>query len=254
MSAPVPTLVLLHGWGLLPRVWTELRQALPPDLMVLAPALPGHGDAPPAPGATLADWSDALLAALPEGAVLCGWSLGGLIALDLARRHPEMVSRLILIGSSPCFVSQSDCAPGGPWPHGLDAATVAGFIDGFAVDPAATLRRFVALQAIGDARRRAVAGELADAHARHDGRRADALADGLRVLAETNLRATLDTIRQPVRLLHGSGDALMPLAGAEWLAGQLPQGRLTVFDDCGHAPFLSRPAECGALIERELLD
>jgi pimeloyl-[acyl-carrier protein] methyl ester esterase len=45
----------------------------------------------------------------------------------------------------------------------------------------------------------------------------------------------------------------MPLAGAEWLAGQLPQGRLTVFDDCGHAPFLSRPAECAALIEREVL-
>jgi len=147
-----PPLVLLHGWGLDPRVWSGLCDAQPSRIRTLAPALPGHGDALPAAAADLAAWGDALLPVLPERAVLCGWSLGSLIALDLARRHPERVARLILIGATPCFVARSGDAP---WPHGLDAATVAAFNASFATDPAGTQKKFIALQSLGDAHRRA---------------------------------------------------------------------------------------------------
>ncbi|NMG30991.1 alpha/beta fold hydrolase [Aromatoleum evansii] len=244
-------LVLLHGWGLTPSVWRGLREALPSRAVTLAPALPGHGNALPAPSADLAAWSDALLPALPDRAALCGWSLGGLIALDLARRHPERVARLILIGSTPRFVARSD---DGPWPHGLDAATVAAFNANFATDPAGTQKKFVALQSLGDARRRAVAGELAAALADTGPERAPSLSSGLEVLANTDLRAFIPEIRQPAQLIHGASDALMPLAAAEWLAQQLPDARLAIFDDCGHAPFLSRPDECAALIAGSLDD
>ncbi|NMF91302.1 alpha/beta fold hydrolase, partial [Aromatoleum petrolei] len=208
-------------------------------------ALPGHGDALPAPSADLATWSDALLPALPERAVLCGWSLGSLIALDLARRHPERVARLILIGATPCFVARSSDAP---WPHGLDAATVATFNADFATDPAGTQKKFVALQSLGDARRRAVAGELAAALADTGPERVPGLSSALEVLANTDLRVFIPEIRQPTQLIHGAGDALMPLAAAEWLARQLPDARLATINDCGHAPFLSRPDECAALM------
>ena len=67
-------------------------------------------------------------------------------------------------------------------------------------------------------------------------------------LADTDLRATIGQVRQPVRLIHGAEDRLMPAAAAEWLADTLPDGRLSVFKDCGHAPLLSRPADCAALI------
>jgi len=247
-----PTLVLLHGWGLTPRVWHGVQAALSPTLEILAPSLPGHGDAPPAGGPGLSGWSDALLPAIPAGSVVCGWSLGGLLALDLARRHPQRVSRVVLIGTSPCFVARGGSEP---WPHGLAAQTVAGFMADFAGDPAATLRRFIALQAVGDARRRAVNAGLGDALAPvvGDTHRA-ALADGLRVLAETDLRAAIAGVAQPVHGVHGAGDALMPVAGAQWLAARLPHGSLSVLEDCGHAPLLSRPAECAALIEAALRD
>ena len=243
-------LVLLHGWGLDPRVWSGLREALPAGLATFAPALPGHGDAHPPPSADLAAWSDALLPALPERAVLCGWSLGSLIALDLARRHPGRVARLILIGATPCFVARNGDAP---WSNGLDAATVAAFNASFAADPAGTQKKFIALQSLGDARRRSVAADLAAALADAGPAHAPGLSCGLELLADTDLRAHVPEIHQPTQLIHGAGDALMPLAAAQWLAHQLPNARLTRFDDCGHAPFLSRPQECAALIA-ECLD
>lgn len=243
MSAP---LVLLHGWGLTPAVWQPLVERLPAELRIHAPVLPGHGRAAPA-GARLADWSDALRDQLPAGAVVCGWSLGALVALDLARRHPDKVCRLMLIGATPRFVASADAE----WPHGLDAATVAGFVTGFAADPAATLRRFVALQALGDANRRAVASGLGNALAVEDD--TSGRASGLSILADTDLRDDVAAIRQPAWLLHGGHDALMPVAAARWLATRLPEARLTIFDDCGHAPFLSRPDDCAALVREVVL-
>lgn len=241
-------LVLLHGWGMTPRIWDELRTRFSSADDVLAPALPGHDDASSVEP-TLEAWSDAIAAQLPDAAVVCGWSLGGMIALDLACRHPRKVAQLILIGTSPCFVSRSD-AP--VWPHGLDPLVVHGFTDGFAADPAAILRRFVALQALGDDRRRVVTTGL-EAGLRTTNTESSAdragLAAGLRILADADLRVGLSAIRQPTLVIHGAGDALMPFPGAEWLAAQLPDARLKRFDGCGHAPFLSRPAECASLIE-----
>lgn len=240
MSTP---LVLLHGWGLSARVWTPLVRALPSAMTVVTPDLPRHGAAPAAPRAGLAAWSDALLADLPPTMTLCGWSMGGLMALDLARRYPQRVTTLILIDASARFVAAPQGDP--PWQHGLESGVVEGFIDDYATAPLPTLRRFVALQALGDAQRRSVSAGLIDALTSAP---SAGLADGLRVLAESDLRATLGEIEQPVHIIHGAGDALMPVAGAAWLAEQLPRATLDVLDDCGHAPLLSRPVDCANLI------
>jgi pimeloyl-[acyl-carrier protein] methyl ester esterase len=247
-------LVLLHGWGLSPRVWAGLRDALPEGLVVHAPELPGHGAAAPAATATLAAWGEHLLATMPTRAVLCGWSLGGLIAVELALRHPQRFERLVLLDTSPCFVARDACDDQGAWPHGLAAATVQAFIDGFATDPAATLRRFVALQTVGDARRSALGAALSAALTDCGGARQSALADGLVVLATSDLRARIAGLRQPVTLIHGAADALMPVDAARWLARQWPAAKLHVVDGCGHAPFVSQPAACAAMIAESLGD
>lgn len=240
-------LVLLHGWGLSAAVWAPLATALSGTFTLHTPNLPGHGTAAPA-GPSLNEWADALLPHIPEGAVLVGWSLGAQLALHLAQQAPARVARLVLIGSSPRFVQADD------WPSALPASTLDAFRQDFDTAPDATQRRFVALQSLGDSARKAVAATLTDSLTPADDARRTALADGLRLLAETDLRAIVPTIRQPVRLLHGSEDKLMPAAAAEWLADTLPDARLTVFGQCGHAPFLSRPEECATLIEGFALD
>ncbi|MBS0513402.1 MAG: alpha/beta fold hydrolase [Proteobacteria bacterium] len=250
MSRP---LVLLHGWGLTPAVWQPLLDALPKTLDVHTPALPGHAQATAAaPG--IAAWTEALLAQIPHDAVVCGWSLGAMVALDLAARHPSHVARLILIGSTPRFVSTTSRDHGDAWPHGLDPAVADDFAARFDHDPAATMQRFVALQALGDARRRAVTTALTAALSDTGAEGARALADGLQVLTTTDLRPAIARITRPTLLLHGDGDALMPLAAAQWLAAHLPRARLLPLAGCGHAPFLSQAADCAAAIGRFTLE
>ncbi|MCK6395339.1 alpha/beta fold hydrolase [Zoogloea sp.] len=239
MTRPI---VLLHGWGLSSAVWAPLQHALDPALSVGAIDLPGHGSATPV-GPRLEDWADAVLGQLPENCLVVGWSLGAQLALHLAHHHPARIDRLVLISATPRFVQADD------WPAAMPAATLAEFRHSFNADPAGTQRRFIALQGLGDGRRRSVLNALGSAVTPADDAHRAALADGLGLLESTDLRNLVPEIRQPVRLLHGAVDTLMPAAAAEWLADTLPDGRLSVFSDTGHAPFLSRPLDCASLIE-----
>lgn len=252
-AATTKPIVLLHGWGMLPTVWTEVIAKLGPQRPLLCPTLPGHDGKPPPP--TLDAWADALVDrhaavfkdAAHEGVVLVGWSLGAMLALAIAQRHSDQVARLVLLGASPRFVAQPD------WPHGLAAATVDAFVRGFADDPATTLKRFAALQVLGDAGGRRLTRQLAEHFALplDADRNADtiaALATGLEVLASADLRPALHSVQQPCLLIHGETDALMPVAAAHWLAEQLPDARLHLRAATGHALPLAASVECARRI------
>lgn len=244
-AAPI---VLLHGWAMTPAAWAPVRAALA-RAPAFAPALPGHAGQAAAAGVGIEAWADALAPTLPQGAVLVGWSLGALVALALARRHPARVARLVLIAGTARFVAaeaSADEPTAEPWP-GLAAATVAAFRSSFRSSPQATLRRFLALQCLGETDRRNTHEVLTGALDTLE--RPEALAAGLDLLASTDLRGELADVLQPCLLLHGEHDALMPLAAAHCLARALPNARLQVLDGSGHALPLSRSVECARAIQ-----
>src|SRR5664279_2763498 len=88
-----PDLVLLHGWGMNAAVWHGLAAELAGDFRVHAVEL-GDFDGVP----------QRLAAALPARVTVCGWSLGGQIALAWAQLFPAQVCRLVLLASTPRFV------------------------------------------------------------------------------------------------------------------------------------------------------
>jgi 2-succinyl-6-hydroxy-2,4-cyclohexadiene-1-carboxylate synthase len=96
-------LVLLHGFSGTRRAWDGVVARLDPErYRPLALDLPGHGDAPaPARAITFASCVQAVLAQAPERFVLCGYSMGGRVALHVALAAPERVSRLVLVSCSP---------------------------------------------------------------------------------------------------------------------------------------------------------
>src|ERR1700709_2274543 len=100
-----PAIVLLHGAGFDHTTWAlHSRWFAHHGLSVLAPDLPGHGRSSGAPLSTIAemaDWTAALLdAAGAAKARLVGHSMGSLIALETAARHPENVAALHLVGTA----------------------------------------------------------------------------------------------------------------------------------------------------------
>jgi len=243
-------LVTLHGWGMTPKVWNPQRICLSP-MRFDTLALPGHYGRPPA-DAGIDAWVEQLATDLQQPCVLAAWSLGAILALEVARRYPSRVRRLILFGATPSFVNRMVSAERPAWTHGLDMQTMNGFIDSFKADPGATMQRFVHLQTLGGSKRRGIVHTLNRALDQPDRRNLDALAEGLRLLRDTDLRSRVNQVTQPTLLIHGEQDALMPCDAAHWLHQHMPDARLELFPACGHAPFIANPEACAALIRHEL--
>jgi 2-succinyl-6-hydroxy-2,4-cyclohexadiene-1-carboxylate synthase len=96
------TILMLHGFGGTHRAWDGVAAALEPErYLPLAIDLPGHGAAADAERPiTFRGCVAHVLAAAPERFVLCGYSLGGRVALHVALAAPERVSRLVLVSCS----------------------------------------------------------------------------------------------------------------------------------------------------------
>lgn len=195
--------------------------------------LPGYGNE-----ALIADFDaavDAIAARLQPGTTLGGWSLGAQLALAIAARHPGKVGKLLLVAGTTSFVQRDG------WPHAMPPAMLAEFTAGIAADVEAMLPRFVGGFNRGDARAKSVTAELLQlADPRPSG---EVLATGLRWLRDVDLRPDAPRVSCPTLLVHGAADPLMPLGAAEALAALIPGAQLAVFDDCAHAPFMSRPDE-----------
>jgi len=239
-----PDLVLLHGWALHGGMWGPWLDELAPHARLHLLDLPGHGHSP---------WSDDLkgLSGLarsvrphvPPGATLLGWSLGGMIALELARQDPGLADALVLVATTPKFVIGDD------WKYGMQGAVLDEFARGLAGDHLGTLRNFLALQTRGDERSletlRLLRRSL-EAHGPPDPR---ALAAGLEILRSADLRDALPRIALPTLVIAGDHDRLTPPGAGRSLAGALPQARYLEIPRSGHAPFLSHGRE----VLREIL-
>jgi len=230
-----PDLVLLHGWGMNAAVWDDMTTQLTPRFRVHRVDLPGHGFSAACKPYTADGMADALTAALPRRASVCGWSLGGQVALNWALRHPAQIERLVLIATTPRFVRDAK------WECGICAGVLEAFVQSLARDYWGTLQRFVTLQAQGDADMRTVRRRLRGKLLEHGTPDLVALTAGLRLLQETDLRGRLAHVMQPALIVHGECDTLAPSAAGAYLQRTLPRAVLKTIAGAAHAPFIAQP-------------
>jgi len=231
----LPSVVLIHGSGLDHSVWAlQSRWLAHHGRNVVAPDLPAHGKSGGAPLASIgamADWIARVLAALGIAqAALIGHSMGTLVALETARRHPEKVRALGLIGASAAIPVHPDivAAAAENRHEAIDMLAIWG--TGFSAGLGGCLAP--GLWMLGGAEKlweRAAPGVLHADLAACAGYR-----DG---------PAAAVAVACPTIIVQGSRDAMTPLRGAQALAKMIQGAKLTVLDGAGHMLLTERPDE-----------
>ncbi|QBJ95748.1 alpha/beta hydrolase [Rhodococcus sp. ABRD24] len=238
-------LVLLHGWAQSSRCWGEpVLDQFAADHHVIAVDLRGHGysDAPAAGYDNSANWAadvDAVLTAegVTAGAVLLGWSYGGLVICDyLAAHGTAAVDGVVLVGA---ITSIGRGERGGRVGAAMKAAIPAAMAD----DPGTAIE---ALGSFGDALTGPVDGTLDGKGARSQALLGASLSTAPRVRSALFARAVghddlLRALDIPVLVLHGTADTVVDVSAGEHAAELIPDARASYWEGCGHGPFVEDP-------------
>lgn len=240
-----PDIVLLHGWGLHGGVFRQVVNELSVDHRCSVPDLPGHGrSAMQGDSFTLAQLVTGIADVIPDDAVVIGWSLGGLIATQLALSFPHKVKQLLLVASSPRFVTGND------WPHATRPEVLESFALNLEQAYEDTLIKFMSLTARGSQQMKHDIRSLREQVFAHGRPHVKALRSGLEILQTTDLRDAITELNMPVHFIFGQRDVLVPPALCDVMTDLLPACSCDVVIGAGHAPFLSCPDEFMAITRR----
>src|ERR1700712_362001 len=256
-----PAILLIHGIGDNSTTWSTVQSKLAQRFTVIAPDLLGHGksDKPRADYsvAAYANGMRDLLSVLDiERVTVVGHSLGGGVAMQFAYQFPQLVDRLILIGSGGVTKDVNVALRIASMPLGSEALAV--------------LRLPMVLPALQ------LAGRLGGSMLGSTGVGRD-IPDMLRILADLpeptasaafarTLRAVVDwrgqvvtmldrcylTESVPVQLIWGSLDSVIPVSHARMAHAAMPGARLEIFEGSGHFPFHADPDRFVEVVEKSI--
>jgi 3-oxoadipate enol-lactonase len=232
-------LVLLHCLGVDHHFW-DFARPLASDFALYRYDLPGHGtSAVPDAAYTIEDLSDQLYAVVQANHLgrihLAGVSLGGLIAQHFAAKHPERVSRTILIDTTPRYTEEMR----NMWAERAATARAQGtaaLIDGL-------LKIWFSAAAI--TRNDPSVGYVHAALARCSG---EGYALACEALARADLESLAAQIRSPTLVICGDDDIPSFIEAARWLAANIEGAGLSWIAGMRHAAVLENPQQALALI------
>ncbi len=238
-----PVIVLLHGYLESIEVWDDFTDLLKPHLRVVAIDLPGHGISETKGEVHSMEFlADTVYAVLEDlgikKCVVCGHSMGGYAALELLRKHPEVLSGIILFHS--VAMADSD-------------------------EKRENRRREIAVVEAGkkDLLATTVGKSFAAANRQRFAGRIEELADQVFLTEDAGVLALLrgmeqrrdnnDTLSQsavPQMFIYGLGDEYITVEAAEEMARLHPRAQVLWLEKSGHIGFVEEPKKTAeAIIE-----
>ncbi|PPL18979.1 alpha/beta fold hydrolase [Microterricola pindariensis] len=237
--ADAPLLVLGPSLGTSSILWEQAAPALTEHYRVRAWDLPGHGDSPAATEPfSVAELADAVAAAVRAGGdetlLYAGVSLGGATGLELALRHPDLVTAAAIVasgaqlGSPEAWLERAALVRRQSTSALISASAGRWFAPGSVErEPGLTGRLLHALQGADD----------------------ESYALCCEALAGLDVRERLGEISAPVLAVWGEYDQVAPEAKAREIAGGVQHGATARIPDAAHLP----PAEQAGATADELL-
>ncbi|MFN0314822.1 MAG: alpha/beta fold hydrolase [Burkholderiales bacterium] len=226
------TVMFIHGAANDHSVWAlQSRYFAYHGWNVLALDLPGHGKSAEPLLTTIeamASWcSAALTQARIESTAVVGHSMGSLIALELAARHPQQVSQLVLVGTAfPMKVSDTL----------LGAAKAQ---DHAALDMISVWSHSSAGQTGGN---RAPGQWIMGSGMRLLERNAKPLHNDFKACNDyTAANESAAKVGCPTLVISGNRDLMTPAKAARGLAGKLPNAQVRLIDGAGHDLMAEQP-------------
>lgn len=234
------SLCLIHGWGAQNAVWRDWAETyLAPHYEVTLIELPGFGASPKLDLQAGDDlnqaWLDAVADVLPPQTHLLGWSLGGLIAQQLAERYPQNIQSLVCLASTPCFVQA------GNWKWGISPELMSNFIKALGLDSWGLLSRFWKLQLQGSDGARQLIKHYTTQMKTRSLPSFSGLLQGLELLRDIDMRQNLALIQPPTLWLLGEKDPLVPPDIVKQLPELQPKAQIAMIQGAAHIPFFSHP-------------
>ncbi len=191
----------------------------------------------PVMGETVEQISEAMLAGLPERFALLGHGLGGDVALDLVRRVPDRVTRIILMATDPLAEAPA-----------MAATREARMVAARAGRLAQAMREEIPEGALADTPWRVDVMALVTDMALGLGEGVF-LRQSRALQRRPDMQKTMRKVRLPALVLAGEADSLVPLRRQEFTATLMPYGKLQVIPEAGHMASLEQPEAVSAAIE-----
>ncbi len=191
----------------------------------------------PTKGETVEQMSEAILPGLPEKFALLGHGLGGDIALDLIRRVPDRVTRVVLMATDP--LSE---------PPQAAAAREARIVAARSGRLAEAMRQEIPLSAIVKSDWRDEIMALVQDMAMNLGEGVF-LRQSRALQRRPDQQKTMRRVKLPVLVIAGEADTLVPMRRQEFTANLMPYGKLLVIEAAGHLASLEQPEGVSKAIE-----
>ena len=235
--------ILLHGWGVTNKVWQGFATKLNGFDNILMPCL--YDVSKNSKNQGFSSLARALSKIIKKDSIVVAWSIGGLIALRLMPLTTK-IKAIIFIASSPCFINKED------WSNVIQTNKLDELKNRFSENTKGALNHFSGLVATGDEFPSKINKHIRQNLAKETQK--EILSCWLREMEIDDQRNQFIKMEIPSNIILGQNDVLIKSKIQYQMEELNPNAYCTIVENCGHAPFISKPLQTYNLVQRFLND
>jgi pimeloyl-[acyl-carrier protein] methyl ester esterase len=231
-------LILLPGWGMESSIWSSLEQPLSSRFQLYYVDWRGVRDS--------TDYVERVRHLIEEkhldSFAIVGWSLGALVALEIASQYSTQLTHLILFGGTSRFTIDEATE----YTIGWKKRIVERMQRGLEKDHQGILAAFYEMMFSKKEIKEGACDRFLTLTKQHfEGDDLHSLMVGLTFLMTTDLREHLKHIKCPTLLIHGEQDEVCPLEASQYIYNSLNMHKtLYILPEAGHLPFMTHSQVC----------